>query len=56
MSSNQARDTSYSQQTQPYSTQPQQPHPSYHTFPPPYSYQDISNIHQQPPPPYEGTQ
>ena len=58
---------SYQQLTQPYpgqqvypttpsSTQPQQPPPSYHTFPPPYSNLDTSNIHQQPPPPYPGTQ
>ena len=61
------RQQSYQQLTQPYpgqqvypttpsSTQPQQPPPSYHTFPPPYSNLDTSNIHQQPPPPYPGTQ
>ena len=61
----------YSQLTQPYSgqqgypttpcsTQPQQPPPSDHApggseYPPPYSYQDISNIRQQSPPPYPCT-
>ena len=49
----------------PYSTQPQQPPPTYDAhpyppgdseYPPLYSIQDTSNIHQQPPPPYPGTQ
>ena len=49
----------------PYSTQQQQPPPSYdaHLYPPggsecppPYSNLDTSNIYQQPPPPYPGTQ
>ena len=51
--------------TTPYSTQPQQPPPSYDAhpyppddseYPPPYSNLDTSNIYQQPPPPYPGTQ
>ena len=48
-----------------YSTQRQQPAPSYDAhpyppddsaYPPPYSNLDTSNICEQPPPPYPGTQ
>ena len=58
---------SYSQLTQPYPgleeypttphpTQPQQPPQDDSEYPPPYSNLDTTNIYQQPPPPYPGTQ